>query len=87
LARGNLFQLLTHDYGRQKRKKDEITKESNISVVLVIVAIIIRWLLLVSFAGLIIVRISDFTPILGASQLPALAAEIWLFIVKFPVRA
>ena len=51
------------------------------------VAIIIRWLLLVSFAGLIIVRISDFTPIFGASQLPALAGEIWLFIVKFPVHA
>ena len=71
----------------KNEKKDDIKKDANTSVFPVIVAIVTRWLLLVSFAGLIILRISDFTPGLGASQLPDLTGEIWLFIVKFPVQA
>ena len=76
MARGKLFQLWTHDHGRQKRKKDDIKKDANTSVVPVIIAIVIRWLLMVSFTGLIILRISDFTPVVGASQPPALTGEI-----------
>ena len=71
----------------KNEKKDDIKKDANTSVVPVIVSIVIRWPLLVSFASLIIFRISDFTPVVGASQLPALTGEIWLFIVKFPVQA
>ena len=67
LARGNLFQLWMHDYEKQKRKKDEITKDADNSVVPVIVAIVIGWLLLVSLACLIILKISDVTPVSGAS--------------------
>lgn len=66
LARGKLFKLWTHDYEKQKRKTDEITKDADNSLVPVIVAIVIGWLLLVSLACLIIPKISDVTPVSGA---------------------
>ena len=55
----------------KNEKKDEITKYADNSVVPVIVAIVIGWLLLVSLACLIILKISDVTPVSGASSLPA----------------
>jgi hypothetical protein len=51
----------------KNEKKDEITKDADNSVVPVIVAIVIGWLLLVSLACLIILKISDVTPVSGAS--------------------
>jgi hypothetical protein len=51
----------------KNEKKDEITKYADNGVVPLIVAIVIGWLLLVSLACLIILKISDVTPVSGAS--------------------
>ena len=50
----------------KNEKNNEITKDANNSVVPVIVAIVIGWLLLVSLVCLIILKISDVTSVSGA---------------------
>tara|TARA_A100001015_G_scaffold320703_1_gene448106 strand:+ start:3013 stop:3216 length:204 start_codon:yes stop_codon:yes gene_type:complete len=65
LARGNLFQLGTQDYKRQNDKEDKITNDSDKSLVPVIIAIVISWVLLAIRACMIIIKISGVTPTSG----------------------